>query len=116
MLAVVEINKKQYLVEKGDILEVQRIKPETCLPEDRDKIVFNQVLLLADGKKVKIGNPYLEKVKVEAQLIGEKKSKKVIVYKFNRRKKYRRKQGHRQIYTAIKITRIVSSSSPSPAK
>ncbi len=110
MLAVVEINKKQYLVEKGSILEVQRIK------NPKDKIVFNKVLLSSDGKKVKIGNPYLERVKVEAQLIGEKKSKKVIVYKFNRRKKYRRKQGHRQIYTAIKITRIVSSSSQSPTK
>lgn len=106
MLAVVEINKKQYLVEKGDILEVQRIKGE------KDKAVFDKVLLLVDGKKVKIGTPYVDKARVEAQIVEEKKGKKVIVYKYKRRKKYRIKRGHRQIYTAIKITRIVTSPLP----
>ena len=107
MLAVVEINKKQYLVEKGDTLEVQRIK------DKKDKAVFDKVLLLADDKKIKIGTPYVDKAKVEAQIIEEKKGKKVIVYKYKRRKKYRIKRGHRQIYTAIKITRIVASPSQS---
>jgi len=110
MLAVVEINKKQYLVEKGDTLEVQRIK------DKKDKAVFDKVLLLFDGKKVKIGTPYLDKAKVEAQIMEEKKGKKVIVYKYKRRKKYRIKRGHRQIYTAIKITRIAASSSQSSSK
>ena len=110
MLAVVEISKKQYLVEKGDNLEVQRLKGQ------KDKITFDKVLLLSDGKKVKIGTPYLEGARVEAQILEEKKGKKIIVYKFKRRKKYRRKQGHRQIYTAIKITRIVASSSQSSSK
>jgi len=110
MFAVVEINKKQYLVEKGDTLEVQRIK------DQKDKAAFDKVLLLADGKKVKIGTPYLDKAKVEAQIMEEKKGKKVIVYKYKRRKKYRIKRGHRQIYTAIKITRIAASSSQSSSK
>lgn len=107
MLAVVEINKKQYLVEKGDCLEVQRIKDE------KDKIVFDKVLILADSKKIKIGTPYVENAKVEAQIVEEKKGKKIIVFKYKRRKKYRITRGHRQIYTAIKITRIVSSPSQS---
>ncbi len=110
MLAVVEISKKQYLVEKGDTLDVQRLK------DQEGKIVFDKVLLLADDKKIKIGTPYLEKAIVEAQILEEKKAKKIIVYKVKRRKKYRRKQGHRQIYTAIKITRIVASSSQSSSK
>lgn len=110
MFAVVEINKKQYLVEKGEILKVQRIK------DQKEKAVFDKVLLLADGKKVKIGTPYLDKTKVEAQIIEEKKGKKIIVFKYKRRKKYRIKRGHRQIYTAIKITRIVSSPSQSSSK
>ena len=110
MLAVVEIGKKQYLVEKGDNLEVQRLKGQ------EGKIIFDKVLLLSDGKKVKIGTPYLEKAIVEAQILEEKKAKKIIVYKVKRRKKYRRTQGHRQIYTAIKITRIVASSSQSSSK
>ena len=110
MFAVVEINKKQYLVEKGDTLEVQRIK------DQKDKVTFDKVLLLADGKKIKIGTPYLDKIKVEAQIIEEKKGKKVIVFKYKRRKKYRIKRGHRQIYTAIKITRIATSPSQSSSK
>jgi len=105
MLAVVEIGKKQYLVEKGNTLKVQKLK------EDKGKISFDKVLLLADDKKVKIGTPYVEKAKVEAEIEGVKKDKKVIVYKYNRRKKYRKKQGHRQAYTILKITRVVATSS-----
>ncbi len=108
MLAVVEISKKQYLVEKGDVLDVQKLK------EKEGKVTFDKVLLLADDKKTKVGKPYLEKAQVQAQIEGEKKSKKTIVYKYNRRKKYRKKQGHRQTYTTIKITRIVASSSQKP--
>jgi large subunit ribosomal protein L21 len=110
MLAVVEIGKKQYLVNKGDTLKVQRLK------EKEGKIVFDKVLVLADEKKVKIGTPYIEKAKVEAEVLGEHKAEKVIVYKYNRRKKYRKKQGHRQIYTTLKIIRVVASSSSSSSK
>jgi len=104
MLAVVEIGKKQYLVQKGDTLKVQKLK------EKEGKVAFDKVLLIADDKKVKVGAPYIEKARVEAQVEGEKKDKKVIVYKFKRRKKYRKKQGHRQTYTSLKVTRIIASS------
>lgn len=104
MLAVVEIDKKQYRVREGDILKVQRLKNK------EGKVNFERVLLLADDKKIKIGTPYLDKAKVEAEIQGEKKAKKVIVYKFKRRKKYRKKQGHRQIYTTLKIIRIIAAS------
>jgi large subunit ribosomal protein L21 len=104
MLAVVEISKKQYLVQKGDVLKVQKLK------EKEGKISFDKVLLLADDKKTRVGTPYVDKAKVEAQIEGEKKDKKIIVYKVKRRKKYRKKTGHRQIHTILKITRIVASS------
>lgn len=110
MLAVVEIKNKQYLVKEDQTLEVER------LVEKEGKITFDKVLLLADEKKIKIGTPYLEKARIEAKIEGEKKAEKVIVYKFKRRKKYRRKQGHRQIYTVIKINKIVASSASSPSK
>jgi len=110
MLAVVEIGKKQYLVKKGDTLEVQRLK------EKEGKLILDKVLLLADDKKTKIGTPYLDKAKVEAEVEGEKKAKKIIVYKYKRRKKYRKKQGHRQIHTTLKITRIIATSSQSSSK
>ncbi len=106
MLAVVEIGKKQYLVKKGDTLDVQRLK------EKAKKITLDKVLLLADDKKFKLGTPYVDKAKIEAEIQGEKKAKKVIVYKYKRRKKVRVKRGHRQIYTTLKITRISATSTP----
>ncbi len=100
MFAVVEIAKKQYIVQKGDILDVQK------LPDSSKKISFDKVLLLASQNEVKIGAPYVKSAKVEAEIEGAKKGKKVIVYKYKRRKKYRKKQGHRQKYTRIKIVNI----------
>lgn len=108
MLAVVEIGKKQYVVEKGDLLEVQKLEAE------KGKITFDKVLIFADAKSVKVGTPYVNAAHVEAEIEGTKKGKKVIVYKSKRRKKYRKKQGHRQLYTTLKITRIVGSS-PKPS-
>jgi len=110
MIAVVEIGKKQYIVQKDDILKVQRIKSED------KKIVFDKVLLLSDDKKTKVGTPYLEKSRVEAEIQDESKDKKIIVYKWKRRKKYRKTQGHRQIFTTLKINRIIASSSQSSPK
>ena len=104
MLAVVEIGKKQYLVKKDDTIKVQRLKGM------EGKIVLDKVLLLANDKKVRVGTPYLEEARVEAEVEGEEKAKKVIVYKCKRRKKYRKKQGHRQIYTILKISRLVGFS------
>jgi len=110
MLAVVEIGKKQYLAQEGDILCVQRLRGQ------EGKVAFDKVLVLADDKKVKIGTPYIEKARIEAEIEKEEKAKKVIVYKYKRRKKYRRKQGHRQIHTILKITRIIASSTKSSTK
>ena len=103
MWAVVEIGKKQYLVNKGDVLEVERLKGQ------KDKVQFDKVLVVADKKNIKIGTPYIKDALVKADIQEEKKGKKVIVYKYRRRKKYRKKQGHRQIYTLLKITSITTS-------
>lgn len=105
MLAVVEINNKQYLVKKGDTLKVQRLAAK------EGKITFDKVLLLSDEKKTTIGTPYIEKAHVEAEIQGEAKAPKIIVYKYKRRKKYRKTHGHRQIYTSLKITRVAASAS-----
>ena len=102
MWAVVEIDKKQYIVNKGDTLQVQKLKAEG------EDVVFDKVLLLVKNKKVHIGTHYLDKVQVKAKLQGDKKGKKVTIYKYKRRKKYRKTQGHRQNYTLLKISDIVS--------
>ena len=110
MLAVVEIGKKQYIVQEDDTLKVQKLK------DQEGKVIFDKVLVLSNDKKIDIGAPYLENVTVEAEIEGEFKDKKVIIYKYKRRKKYRKKQGHRQTYTTLKITRIAASSSQNSPK
>lgn len=102
MWAVVEIGKKQYKVQKGDKLSVERLKAE-------GDITFDDVLLLCKNKKVEVGAPYVKGAKVKAVIIEEKKQDKIIVYKWKRRKKYRRTQGHRQIETYLKISDIIAS-------
>jgi large subunit ribosomal protein L21 len=102
MFAVVEIAKKQYIVQTGDTLDVQKLK------DPAGEIIFDKVLLVANKDKVCIGTPYLEGAKIKAAIEGQRKGKKIIVYKYKRRKKYRKKQGHRQKYTTIKITDILS--------
>jgi large subunit ribosomal protein L21 len=99
MWAIVEIGKKQYKVKEGDILQVERLKGENSL-------IFDKVLVFSGENNVKFGTPYIEGVKVKAEIVEEKKGDKVIIYKFRRRKKYRKKTGHRQIYTFLKISQI----------
>lgn len=103
MFAIVEINTKQYFVKNGDTLTIERLKGKT------GSIVFDKVLLSADNSDVKVGRPYLTNVKVKAEILGEKKGEKILVYKYRRRKKSRRKRGHRQIYTLLNISDIVIS-------
>ncbi len=103
MFAVVEIGKKQYIVRKGDVLDVQKMESSS------ENIAFDRVMLVAGEKQALIGKPYLEGAQIKVKVEGQKKGKKIIVYKVKKRKKYRRKQGHRQNYTTIKITDIVST-------
>lgn len=102
MWAVVEIDKKQYIAQKGDTLQVQLLK------EKEGQLLFDKVLLVVDGEKVSIGAPYVKDAQVKAEHQGQTKGEKVVIYKFKRRKKYRRKQGHRQNYTLLKISDIIA--------
>jgi large subunit ribosomal protein L21 len=101
MYAVVATGGKQYKVAEGDILKVEKINGEVG-----SEVAFDKILLLSDGENVKIGQPEVEGVTVHGQIVDQGKSKKVIVFKYKRRKRYRRKQGHRQPYTAVRIDRI----------
>ena len=101
MYAVVSSGGKQYKVCEGEILRVEKISGEIG-----DKVSFDKVLMYSDGENVKIGTPVLDGVAVRGQIVEHGKNKKIIVFKYKRRKRYRRKQGHRQQYTAIKIENI----------
>ncbi|HAO20610.1 MAG TPA: 50S ribosomal protein L21 [Desulfobacteraceae bacterium] len=101
MYAVINSGGKQYRVEQGNTVRLER------LPGDvGSSVSFDRVLLFSDGQNVKIGQPLVEGVMVRGRIVEQDRSKKIIVFKYKRRKRYRRKQGHRQYYTAVKIDSI----------
>ena len=101
MYAIVATGGKQYKVREGQILRVEKIPGDIGA-----SVTFDKVLMTSDGEVVNIGQPVLENVEVNGHIIEQGKAKKIIVFKYKRRKRYRRKQGHRQQYTAVKIDRI----------
>jgi len=103
MYAIVNTGGKQYKVSQGDILRVEKIPGEIGSP-----VSFDKVLMFSDGENVNIGQPVLDNVAVKGHIMEQGKAKKIIVFKYKRRKRYRRKLGHRQPYTAIKIDSIES--------
>ena len=101
MYAVVATGGKQYKVSQGETIRVEKIPGEIGT-----SVTLDQVLLVSDGENVKIGRPTLRDAKVDAHIVEQGKSKKVVVFKMKRRKGYRNKRGHRQQYTALKIDTI----------
>ncbi len=101
MYAVIASGGKQYKVKAGEILRVEKIQGEVGEP-----ISFEKVLMFSDGENVRIGQPDLDNVAVRGHIVEQGKSKKIIVFKYKRRKRYRRKQGHRQQFTEVKIDSI----------
>lgn len=102
MYAIIESGGKQYRVEQGDIIHVELLKSAA-----NNKVEFKNVLFVHDGNKAKIGAPYVSKSSVVGELLDETRGPKVIAFKYKRRKQYRRKVGHRQNYSQVKITEIV---------
>ena len=104
MYAIVETGGKQYQVEEGRYVDVE------LLGEEADsKVVFDKVVMIVNGKKSKVGQPYVEKATVEGTVIKTDRAKKIIVYKQRPKKGYRRKQGHRQGFTRVMINKIRTS-------
>jgi large subunit ribosomal protein L21 len=101
MYAIVNTGGKQYKVRQGDILRVEKISGELG-----SLVSLDRVLMFSDGENVRIGQPILDDIAVKGHIVEQGKSKKIIVFKYKKRKRYRRKQGHRQQYTAIKIDSI----------
>lgn len=95
--AVIETGGKQYSVEKGKILYVEKLDANAG-----DTVVFDKVLMV-DGN---VGRPYIKNAKVTAKVVKNGKQKKIIIFKYNPKKKYRKKQGHRQPYTKVEIQKI----------
>lgn len=100
MYAIIATGGKQYKVSEGDVIRVEKLGVEAG-----ETYTFDQVLLVS-GDEMKIGAPFVENATVEADVIDNVKSKKVVVYKFKRKTGYHKKKGHRQQLTAVKITKI----------
>ena len=101
MYAIIESCGKQYKVAEGDVVFFEKLDAE-----EGKKVTFDNVILVSDEGKVQVGNPYVKGVKVEGKVISHGKGKKIIVFKMKPKKNYRRKQGHRQPYTKVEITKI----------
>lgn len=101
MYAVVETGGKQYRVQEGDLISVERM---ACA--EGDEVVFDKVLLYGSGKTVKIGAPYVKGASVKAEVVENGKGDKIIVFKYKAKKNYRKKQGHRQPFTLLKVSSI----------
>jgi len=101
MYAVVKTGGKQYKVAEGTFFKVEK-----CAGEVGDEIVFDQVLLLSKDGAVTLGRPTVEGVRVKGTIVEQGREKKIIVFKMKRRKGFRRKQGHRQYYTGVKVAAI----------
>ena len=101
MHAIIETGGKQYRVTEGDILFIEKLDAEAA-----STVTFDRVLAVIDGETTTFGAPLVGGATVTAEILKNGKSKKVIVFKMKRRKNYRRKQGHRQPYTQVKINQI----------
>jgi len=101
MYAVLRTGGKQYKVASGDLVEVERL-----VGEAGDIIEFPEVLSLVDEDNVKIGTPLLDGVSVKGEIVAQKRGNKILVFKSKKRKGYRKRQGHRQELTQLKITEI----------
>ena len=104
MYAIIETGGKQYKVQEGDILFIDRLEAE-----EGSTVTFDKVLALSVEGVVTFGKPYLEGANVEAKVLGHGKHKKIIVFKYKPKKNYRKKQGHRQPYTKVEIEKINSA-------
>jgi large subunit ribosomal protein L21 len=101
MYAIVETGGKQYKVQEGDVVYLERLPYESG-----SEVVFDKVLVLSKESGVEFGAPVVEGAKVNAKILSHGKAKKIIVFKYKPKKGYRKKQGHRQLYTKVQIEKI----------
>lgn len=101
MYAIIETGGKQYKIQEGDVIFVERIKAD-----EGENVTFDKVLAVSKDGNITFGNPVIETANVSGKILGHGKGKKIIVFKFKAKKGYRRKQGHRQPYTKVQIDKI----------
>ncbi len=101
MYAIIKTGGKQYKVQEGDEIFIEKIAGESG-----DKVEFDEVLAISTDDGLNVGRPLLDGAKAEAEILIQGKHKKITIIKYKAKKGYRRKQGHRQPYTRVRITKI----------
>ena len=101
MYAVIQTGGRQYRVTPGELVKVEK------LPGNKgDQVTFEKVLLTSDGENVNVGSPFLSDIKVQGRIAKQGRDRKILVFKYKRRKDYRKKIGHRQSFTLVKVDEI----------
>ena len=103
MIAVVKTGGKQYKISEGDVIQVEKLDGQVG-----DTINLDKVLICGEGNSIRVGSPYLEGCSVVCEVTEQLRDKKIIVFKKHRRKNYRRKNGHRQSLTRLRVTGITA--------
>lgn len=104
--AIVQTGGKQLRVEPKQLIDVERLTIGKDSKKDSKEVVLDKVLVVRQGKSFEVGNPYVKGAKVLCEYLGEKKGPKTVIFKLKRRKNYRRKKGHRQIFSELRIKEI----------
>lgn len=102
MFAIIETGGKQYKVGEGQTLKIEKLPAIAG-----ERVRFDKVLLVADGENVTLGYPYIKGASVEAELVRQGRAKKKIVFRYHSKTRYRKKKGHRQPFTEVRIDRII---------
>lgn len=101
MQAVFKTGGKQYRVSPGDEIKIEKLSGEVG-----EEVIFDKVLLTSDGETVNVGKPFLDSSKITGRILRQGRDRKIIVFKFKKRKDYKKRQGHRQSFTLVKIEDI----------
>jgi len=104
MLAIIKTGGKQYFVKPGDKIKIEKVKEK-----EGKEITFKEVLLVEKNKKLEIGTPLVKGAKVIGKVLSQGKGKKIIILKYKPKTRYKKKMGHRQLYTEVEITKIETS-------
>ncbi len=102
MYAIIETGGKQYRIEEGDVIQVEKLPYEAG-----SEVIFDRVLMYCRNGQLMVGHPYLEGCRVEGKLLRQGRARKIIVFKYKAKKNYRRKRGHRQPFSEVRIDSIV---------